>query len=148
MMRCWSRDIADRPSFQSLYQTLRTFAPPLWLTPALLKQPGGTRYHDDTSRMDALPVDGQWSRAGTLKPQCSVVASLVIQWRSGNWHFMKGIHKSPLGPREIFQSVDTWYVFCFFLLLNSPFSSVYHKCYFYFCFLLFHKRTVTLEPIL
>lgn len=29
MMRCWSRDIADRPSFHSLYRALRTFAPPL-----------------------------------------------------------------------------------------------------------------------
>ncbi|XP_051750079.1 discoidin domain-containing receptor 2 [Ctenopharyngodon idella] len=27
MMRCWSRDIADRPSFHRLYQALRTFAP-------------------------------------------------------------------------------------------------------------------------
>uniref|UniRef100_A0A9J8DBJ9 receptor protein-tyrosine kinase n=2 Tax=Cyprinus carpio TaxID=7962 RepID=A0A9J8DBJ9_CYPCA len=27
MMRCWSRDIADRPTFHRLYQALRTFAP-------------------------------------------------------------------------------------------------------------------------
>ncbi|XP_051535726.1 discoidin domain-containing receptor 2 [Myxocyprinus asiaticus] len=27
MMRCWSRDITDRPFFHSLYQALRTFAP-------------------------------------------------------------------------------------------------------------------------
>lgn len=27
MMRCWSRDIADRPAFHGLYQALRTFAP-------------------------------------------------------------------------------------------------------------------------
>uniref|UniRef100_A0A8C2AE17 receptor protein-tyrosine kinase n=1 Tax=Cyprinus carpio TaxID=7962 RepID=A0A8C2AE17_CYPCA len=27
MMRCWSRDITDRPTFHRLYQALRTFAP-------------------------------------------------------------------------------------------------------------------------
>lgn len=57
MMRCWSRDITDRPSFHRLYQALRTFAPHSWPIPALLKQPGAELLNKFSDCLPAREVE-------------------------------------------------------------------------------------------